>query len=342
MKYISNEEGEKLLPCFSLCPLPAYKSSDWNYFYTKIGYKENTFKLEDIFSKAHAILLQNKTEYSVSETESIFLGVCQTVCKLRKVKAFVFEFSLALKRDWNINIYFHPKGSELLFFYSAVGSTDQMVTLNSKKTSDDIIGVDLSISETVTTVTSKENLDCKPYNIDTENHLLNYEYMTCLKKAVWLELRPRINCTIGGMSSLIEEENEIASIEECKDYKSAKNTREIIGGKILALFSNTSAYNCPTPCKTVSYNLNSIYYHKNSLLKEYYDHEDGEHFLLAIYYNTLVVEERTETLIYDATGMLASAGGNLGLMLGFSCLSIIFLAVDCIKTFCQHLLGIQN
>ena len=86
MKYISNEEGGKLLPCFSLCPLPAYKSSDWNYVYTKIGYKENTFKLEDIFSKAHAILLQNKTEYSVSETESIFWEFVKLFASLERLK----------------------------------------------------------------------------------------------------------------------------------------------------------------------------------------------------------------------------------------------------------------
>jgi hypothetical protein len=38
----------------------------------------------------------------------------------------------------------------------------------------------------------------------------------------------------------------------------------------------------------------------------------------------LDVEERIETLVYDVGSFLAAAGGNLGLLLGFSCLSTIF------------------
>ena len=341
LKYVSNHNDEKLLPCFSLCPLPAYKSPDWSSSFTKKGYKENTFKLQDIFSNKTIDMLQNKTEFSVTETESILLGVCQTVCKLKKVKAFYYNFVLDLKRNWNINIYFHPKGSEFLFFYSAVGLSSQMLTLNTKNNSDDIIAVDLSINEIQTYVTSKKDLDCKPYKIDTENFNYNKEYMACLKRESWLKLRSSISCTIGGMATLFEKDLEIAEMEECKDYETAVKTRTKIGDIISALLANSSSYNCPPPCQIVSYSMSPINYHNNSLLKEYYNLVDGEHFLLSLYYNTLVIEKRTETLLYDVAGMLASAGGNLGLMLGFSCLSLLFLGVDCIKSFCLKI-GLAN
>jgi hypothetical protein len=44
-----------------------------------------------------------------------------------------------------------------------------------------------------------------------------------------------------------------------------------------------------------------------------------------------LVEEQVETLIYDAGGFLAAAGGNLGLFVGFSCLSVIFSILDWIR-----------
>jgi hypothetical protein len=39
-------------------------------------------------------------------------------------------------------------------------------------------------------------------------------------------------------------------------------------------------------------------------------------------FSSLIVEERVETLVYDVGSFLAAAGGNLGLFLGFSCLSV--------------------
>ena len=54
------------------------------------------------------------------------------------------------------------------------------------------------------------------------------------------------------------------------------------------------------------------------------------YYTIAIMYNSLDVEKQEETLIYDFGNFLAAIGGNLGLFLGFSCLSIIFAGVDLI------------
>jgi hypothetical protein len=65
------------------------------------------------------------------------------------------------------------------------------------------------------------------------------------------------------------------------------------------------------------------YFHKNSWIDT--DGKSGiieNSFSLAIAYNTLIVEERVETLVYDVGSFLAAVGGNLGLFLGFSCLSV--------------------
>ena len=47
------------------------------------------------------------------------------------------------------------------------------------------------------------------------------------------------------------------------------------------------------------------------------------YFHLKIDSSSLDVEEKVETLVYDIGSFLAAAGGNLSLMLGFSCLSVL-------------------
>ena len=39
-------------------------------------------------------------------------------------------------------------------------------------------------------------------------------------------------------------------------------------------------------------------------------------------------EVRTETLVYDTVNFLSAIGGNLGLFVGFSCLSVVFTLID--------------
>jgi len=70
------------------CFIP-YRGSD--FYFTTQSYKANTFNLEDIFDGATVKELKNKTEFAVYETQSILFGMCFTICKLRKVKAFEFS-----------------------------------------------------------------------------------------------------------------------------------------------------------------------------------------------------------------------------------------------------------
>ena len=59
--------------------------------------------------------------------------------------------------------------------------------------------------------------------------------------------------------------------------------------------------------------------------------DDETNFTLYFYPGSSHIEERVETLVYDFAGLLTSAGGNLGLMLGFSCLSVLFALINWIK-----------
>jgi hypothetical protein len=56
-------------------------------------------------------------------------------------------------------------------------------------------------------------------------------------------------------------------------------------------------------------------------------------FVLYLYFGTLDVEERIDNLDYDFESFLAAVGGNLGLFLGFSCLSVLLGFVRLLNRF---------
>ena len=181
IKYLSNPDEKKLLPCFTFCPLPPFKMDDRSLSYTRKAYKENTYKLDDIFSEETVQIIKNPTDFTITETESVLLGICQTICKLQKVEAFDFSLTFLMKRNWDVNIYFHSKGIELWFLISPVVLDSQFVTLLTQNDKG-LISADLSISEIQTTVLSKKGMPCRYYTIDVENHNQNVDYLDCHKK----------------------------------------------------------------------------------------------------------------------------------------------------------------
>ena len=130
-----------------------------------------------------------------------------------------------------------------------------------------------------------------------------------------------------------------STLKPCQDNVSAANT---------AVYLVYVAYNgdkdkwlsaCPLPCKQISYNANIRYFHETSFLDPY--NSFGENFsaafiVLSISYETLLIEEHEESLVYDITNFLAAAGGNLGLFLGFSCMSVFYGVIKIIKKIKLH------
>ena len=120
-------------------------------------------------------------------------------------------------------------------------------------------------------------------------------------------------------------------IQECKDENSAADALRNVMGIFKDFFTNTNIYGCLPPCKITHFEIDLKLYHENSLYlyekltsAENIDKPDvtEQGFGLFYFYETLIVEEKIETLIFDLGGVFAAAGGNLGLCLGISCLSI--------------------
>ena len=82
----------------------------------------------------------------------------------------------------------------------------------------------------------------------------------------------------------------------------------------------------------LGYNFKLNFYHVNSWQDVDEDFPKSEdNFLLCLYYSSLLVEERIESFVVDFGNFMAAAGGNLGLSLGFSCLSALLAFVRYLK-----------
>ena len=117
----------------------------------------------------------------------------------------------------------------------------------------------------------------------------------------------------------------------CSDIYSATNTQlhfmEIVYNQEKLKWISA----CPVPCEQIGYAARPTYFHRSSLLN--LREEDFKcSVLLTVRYETLSIEENVESLVYDVANFLAAVGGNLGLFLGFSCLSVFLSVLNCLMT----------
>jgi len=93
------------------------------------------------------------------------------------------------------------------------------------------------------------------------------------------------------------------------------------------------SFGCPFPCVKFSYDLSLTYFHETSWTNFSKPKNFSNVFVLILFYDTLDMIENKENLVYDVGDLFAAAGGNLGLVLGFSCLSILIQIIDYLKGF---------
>ena len=73
-------------------------------------------------------------------------------------------------------------------------------------------------------------------------------------------------------------------------------------------------YGCPLPCTSQSF---------NPKLNTFYDKETNEILMIFVYFTTTTVEKKEEYFLYDTMSLTSALGGTVGLLLGYSLLSIL-------------------
>ena len=130
-----------------------------------------------------------------------------------------------------------------------------------------------------------------------------------------------------------------SGLPECANPLSAGNTIRHFTQVTYANEREKLSQACPTPCQQLSYTLNTRKYHTNTWIE--YDNQPVEDFskvgvVLGMAYESFIVEERIESLVYDLGTFLSAVGGNLGLFLGFSCLTVLLGIVKLARKLQKH------
>ena len=91
-------------------------------------------------------------------------------------------------------------------------------------------------------------------------------------------------------------------------------------------------YGCPKACNTTQLYVNLMLSNLNTIIDplDEFEFEPERFYLLSFYWDQLDIEEHHEALTYDFSSFLAAAGGNLGLVLGYSCLNVFTYVIELI------------
>jgi hypothetical protein len=118
----------------------------------------------------------------------------------------------------------------------------------------------------------------------------------------------------------------------CRDYKGK------IGSLLRNFIENSEQYGCPLPCTVRTF---------NPLLNTFHDvyefpDEDTEHLRLFVNYASKTVEKKEEYFIYDLMTLASSLGGTLGLLLGYSLLSILLSIINFLESYILNFLATRK
>jgi hypothetical protein len=148
------------------------------------------------------------------------------------------------------------------------------------------------------------------------------DFLNCTKTAIRANLSKELNCVIPGFNEFLGND---LDLKECSDNQEGFDASKKYQAILFDFYQNPEHFVCKFPCERNSYTVEQSTYHFNSILWEVPRALDKDNYYhLFFYYRSTSVEKQVEVLIYDLGGFIAAAGGNLGLCLGFSCLSILF------------------
>jgi hypothetical protein len=284
-------EDSMQLPCITLCPIKAFKQ--WGMYYEEKSYLENTFQLEDIFHNKTLQQIKNKTNFLMKEIHTLYLGTCYSLCALTYFGAKE-EIRIRLRYQGDIRIVVHGIGEEFwLLAWLMFPSEVENFILNIKEDYE-IVAASVIIKKTETLLLNQEHSPCVP-ELENENISQSYSrFLECSKDTIWIGIKQQVNYTIFGFDEFYSN----SGLPMCINEISAGVKFEALYNGITKFVTNPAKFGCPMPCRRIKYSLNTVYVHKNSWFNPRNKTWNMyKQFDLSYYFESLQVEERTETLV---------------------------------------------
>lgn len=320
---IENEPMDMMdIPALTFCIQPAFKKKESTY--SEEDFLANTYSLEDIFdANALETMLSNGSHYKVSVIRSYMYGRCFTVQNLRPqmTTGQLEGNNITLLRNWDVTLFIHQPGEEFWILRSIFPIPMSTLTIRSGSNNDWLVA-DVHLKKITSSFVAKTNrIPCRNYPSIRDD-----TFTSCFKHQVrdLLMESKQLQCITPCWKSLGLPEN----FPICTDRDNYYNDSFIVLREILDnATQNPHLVGCPKPCQKVEYKLQINYFSKNGLT-----HMPDDRFKVYTYYDDMSVEKQTEYIYYDKMAVLADIGGMLGLLLGYSLLSIVHSSLSGVET----------
>jgi len=297
--------------------LTAFKSEK-NYFYKESEFLANTYTKEDIFEKSFLGEIESRSNATIQEIRSDYNGRCYTIQYQEAVRDNKHEV-IKLNRATDLQVYIHRCSEEIWLTTTSIPTANALVTIIVENKTD-IPYARFTISEKEITYLNRKQSPCKNYDKES--------YVDCCKNAFELLSKANLTCTTTGLVNITKSK----TLKECNSVSDAYKTFYFFAYFFQNITKKLTELGCPLPCKQTTYKTNLQYYHANKWVDPNNTVPRPKDYLyLAVYYDTLLVDEGIEAYVYDLGIILAQAGGNLGLCLGFSCLSALLAFIQFFK-----------
>ena len=113
----------------------------------------------------------------------------------------------------------------------------------------------------------------------------------------------------------------------CSDKMTSLNATKFVYDGVLNKMKNLDDFKCPLPCTYSTYSVDLVRQHKNAIML-FGKESDSNDLILYFYYANLETVVESESLRIDFSTLMSNIGGNLGLFLGFSCLTIYLFILE--------------
>ena len=158
------------------------------------------------------------------------------------------------------------------------------------------------------------------------------DFLKCGKKLILEDSLPKLNCTIYNFKEYIHPDE--VTLPMCNTTESAAKTFDLLAQYSFVFLQSTKESKCKAPCSQTSYKIGVDYLSQHSYMNPAKPElSQSKFFHLDFFFKKIDIEEKTETLVYDFVSFLSAGGGNLGLFVGFSCLSVLYAFYNCIEKY---------
>ena len=303
------------LPAFTICTEKAYKVPTDYVLHSIEQFDKATFSIEDIFENETIQELQSGIHFRMKETYSDLFGKCFTIqVKERVAKLEYTKHIIKFKRDQDLKIFLH-EWDDIFWLILGVYPINFEVFKIKMNTFYSYFQIVLQKSETL--IVNKPGREtCKNY--------VNDSYTSCFTKSLADYFRRKsLKCILSYWKIL--ESSQLNVCEETQvNYTEAKEISYQIRTGFKEFLHNQSVGLCPKDCHTVSYNPKVTTFH----IGYSESHKDMKTMSFNAYFADNTVKRTEEYFVYNPMNIISAFGGNLGLILGYSLLSLSLMFLD--------------